>query len=642
MQLDPTTIAPRESSSKHSKPRNDSKLDDPLAKVSVAALDFSFQVKHPKKRNSMVKLLDQVTFVASPGEVVVILGASGSGKTTLLNCISKRAVGGEREGEILFNGEELKSRRAVTRIVSYVAQEDTLLGGLTVAETLTFAARFYLGYSKEANANIKERINEVTEVLGLKECLHVIVPTSTQKGLSGGQVRRLSIAVEILASPPIILLDEPTSGLDAVSATKVMELLQTLARLGHTIVTTVHSPSSHVFNQLFDKCLLLCKGGRTAYFGSIEGAVEFFDSVGYECPNHFNPAEFYIDMISDDFDLDVYPKQPSDVKEFIDAFKSSEGLKKIEVSIIAEKKGMGRALSIADITEAADDSPVASSTHHLARHQAGLISNTITLTHRGLLQLYRNPSVIILRAVMYVILAIFLGILFFEKGNQTNDLNILAQTSLMFCTPAFFLFMTISVVPAVSFNTAVYKRETLNGAYSPLPYVISVLLTQIIIGTFIVSICAAVVVGQMAQVRNFWIYFLGLWVNLFVAECFVCFACALIPNFLIAILFVAGFFAGEIATCGFFLTFEEIPWYFRWLGYITHLRYSFRFFMRNQYEDMGTLNSYQYQTGVDVIEFFGMNEDGVKSLGIDVGIILGMGIYFLFLFWGVLMLQQRK
>ena len=152
-----------------------------------------------------------------------------------------------------------------------MTQEDLLLGTLSVRETITYSALLRLPTTLS-----KEEIDGVVEAtimeMGLQDCADGLVGNWHLRGLSGGEKKRLSIALEILTRPRLLFLDEPTSGLDSASAFFVIQTLRNIARDGRTVISSIHQPSSEVF-ALFDDLFLL-SGGQTSYFGPAKMAVE--------------------------------------------------------------------------------------------------------------------------------------------------------------------------------------------------------------------------------------------------------------------------------------------------------------------------------------------------------------------------------
>lgn len=152
-----------------------------------------------------------------------------------------------------------------------MTQEDTLLGTLTVRETIAYSANLRLPSSmakEEANDIVEETIME----MGLEDCADGIVGNWHLRGISGGEKKRLSIALEILTKPSLLFLDEPTSGLDSAAAFFVIQALRCIAHDGRTVISSIHQPSSEVF-ALFDDLFLL-SGGQAVYFGESKMAAE--------------------------------------------------------------------------------------------------------------------------------------------------------------------------------------------------------------------------------------------------------------------------------------------------------------------------------------------------------------------------------
>ena len=166
---------------------------------------------------------------------------------------------------------------------AYVQQQDLFIATLTVREHLVFQAlvRMDQSISDEQKAL---RINEVMKELSLEKCADNLVggTLSTGKGISGGELKRLAFAVEILTNPSIMFCDEPTSGLDSFMAANLVTYLNKMASAGRTIVCTIHQPASDVFN-LFQN-LLLMADGRVAYMGPTQNALNYFNVLGMQCP----------------------------------------------------------------------------------------------------------------------------------------------------------------------------------------------------------------------------------------------------------------------------------------------------------------------------------------------------------------------
>lgn len=259
------------------------------AKIQETFRRFSRAGKRSEK--SIKNILTNVDADFPAGSVSAIIGGSGSGKTTALNVLAERMSGNifRATGDKHFNGDpRLSSIRS-----AYVMQQDILLPTLTVRETLRFAADLRLPdlRRKEDRWQIVE---DVILELGLKECADTKIGTSVKRGCSGGEKRRTSIGVQLLANPSVLFLDEPTTGLDATSALQIVQTLRDLARKGRTIIVSIHQPRSEIW-RLLDRVLLLSHGSPL-YSGEIDSVLPYFKGHGFEIPPLVNPAEFLIDL----------------------------------------------------------------------------------------------------------------------------------------------------------------------------------------------------------------------------------------------------------------------------------------------------------------------------------------------------------
>lgn len=235
-------------------------------------------------------ILNGVTGVVQPGEILAMLGPSGSGKTTLLTALGGR-LGGHLHGSITYNGKVFSN--AMKRKTGFVTQEDVLYPHLTVTETLVFTALLRLPDSFTKEEKIVHA-NAVMSQLGLNKCKDSIIGGPLLRGISGGEKKRVSIGQEMLINPSLLFLDEPTSGLDSTTAQRIVSTLWELASGGRTVVMTIHQPSSRIY-YMFHKVLLLSEGSPL-YFGKGSEAMEYFSSIGYAPRMAMNPSDFILDL----------------------------------------------------------------------------------------------------------------------------------------------------------------------------------------------------------------------------------------------------------------------------------------------------------------------------------------------------------
>ncbi|KAI8892788.1 P-loop containing nucleoside triphosphate hydrolase protein [Globomyces pollinis-pini] len=273
-------------------------------RLELKTTKFSFGSLKPI--NTSKVLLNDISVEFPAASLSIIMGASGTGKSTLLSVLCAKSIktgalsSVDRSGRILFNGNELKDPSKVAAICNFVQQsDDHLLPALTCRETLIYAARLRLP-SDWSNKQKDQRADEIIRILGLKHCENTVVGNEIVKGLSGGEKRRLSIGIQMIADPSVLVIDEPTSGLDAFTAMQIMNQLKEIASSGRTIICSIHQPGTEIF-AMFDSVMLLCNGGRVVYSGPSDSIVSYFGSQKFEIPKFCNPADFILDISSMDF-----------------------------------------------------------------------------------------------------------------------------------------------------------------------------------------------------------------------------------------------------------------------------------------------------------------------------------------------------
>lgn len=236
------------------------------------------------------KILKGVSGVVHPGEMVALMGPSGSGKTTLLTALGGR-LGGQLDGSITYNGRPISN--SMIRNIGFVTQDDVLYPHLTVTETLFYTALLRLPNTFTRKQKMAQA-QAVMEELGLVVCRNSIIGGPLLRGVSGGERKRVSIGQEMLINPSLLLLDEPTSGLDSTTAQRIVSTLSEMAKVGRTVLMTIHQPSSSLFYS-FHKLLLLTDGS-TVYFGKAAEAMDYFLGIGYAPLVPMNPADFLLDL----------------------------------------------------------------------------------------------------------------------------------------------------------------------------------------------------------------------------------------------------------------------------------------------------------------------------------------------------------
>lgn len=214
--------------------------------------------------------LHHFSFNLESGQLVAIMGGSGVGKSTLLGIMNGSIE--PDQGTIRVNGYPLQSPEA-RQLIGFVPQDDLLIEELTVYQNVWFTAR--LCFARLTDQEIEERVNTVLKELDLQEIKELEVGSPIRKTISGGQRKRLNIALELIREPAILYLDEPTSGLSSSDSEKVIMLLKEQTHRGRLVVVNIHQPSSEIY-KLFDRLWLLDRGGFPIYDGNPIEAITYF------------------------------------------------------------------------------------------------------------------------------------------------------------------------------------------------------------------------------------------------------------------------------------------------------------------------------------------------------------------------------
>lgn len=421
---------------------------DEVRTVSIRLNSYTLDIQ---KRNasfmktSRLSILKPLNTTFEPGVLNVIMGPSGSGKTSLLNLMARRLHSSlwtryESRGQIYFNGA-IPSERVIRSICSYVCQDDdALLPYLTVRENLHFAAGLRLP-AHMSRTEKRQRAESVLLKMGLRDCADNLIGSDMVKGISGGEKRRVTIAIQILTDPRVLFLDEPTSGLDAFTASSIVEVLRGLAQEGRTLVLTVHQSRSDLF-QYFQNVLLLARGGSSVYAGKGSLMLSHFSSLGFSCPTTTNPADFALDLITVNLQSES---------------KESKSREKVQ-SLILEW----------DNTQ-----PLITTASHIATPaELGSLARSMTpfriafpiLLHRSFINFRRNPPSIVARTTQVLGYSICLTLFFAPLKSDYYSV----QTRMGFIQefgPLYFVGMlqNVAVYPD---EKAVFYREHDDNAYS--------------------------------------------------------------------------------------------------------------------------------------------------------------------------------
>ena len=574
------------------------------------------------------------------GELTAIMGPSGCGKTTLLECLAGKRQAGV-SGDITFTGcRDVK--------LSFISQNDEMLSHLTVRESLMFASKlknfpgsgskdaryrrqeskassiFSLDIvpndlivgsnaaygrsggkkkgNKRANQSAKSPpfnheaiVQKLLDQFGLNVCADVRVANC-----SGGQLKRLSIAQELVSKPNLLILDEPTSGLDSASCFQCIELLQqlTLQRASDedeplAVVATIHQPSARVFS-MFKKVIFLSVTGRCIYEGSPTDLIAHLSSVGLVCPAFNNPADYMLEVASGDYGIEYIRKLADATTE-----KSYEKLEETMTIVTYEKNS---SISSASSVSTSCSSDIHSLHKRLNnRKHLPFFSHIGLLFHRTLLSIIRDPNLTALRFVSHIVVAVFIGILYgkkvgaasgcppaYDMDNMMNiqkhvydDIIASSENTANFFFAAMFVMFGAMLPTVLTFPSElnVFMKERSNGWYHSRTYFLAKTMADVPMQLFFPIVYGVIIYLLSGQLFDYWRF------AMFLAILILTGLCAQSHGLLISALFVhdpsAAVYVGPMTTipfllfAGFFVRIKTMPGFFVVFSYISYVRYAF-------------------------------------------------------------------
>ncbi|MCU0443398.1 MAG: ATP-binding cassette domain-containing protein [Microscillaceae bacterium] len=216
--------------------------------------------------------LREMSISETQGKLIGIMGGSGAGKTTLMNALS--GIETPSGGSVKINGIDIhQDKKKIEGVIGFIAQDDLLIEELTVYQNLYYNAK--LCFDKLSEKDIHDKVMNTLDSLGLEHIKHITVGNVLNKKISGGQRKRLNIALELIREPAVMFVDEPTSGLSSKDSQNVIDLLKELSLKGKLIFVVIHQPSSDIY-KTFDKMIILDKGGYLIYYGNPIEAIVYF------------------------------------------------------------------------------------------------------------------------------------------------------------------------------------------------------------------------------------------------------------------------------------------------------------------------------------------------------------------------------
>ncbi|MDH5365518.1 MAG: ATP-binding cassette domain-containing protein [Cyclobacteriaceae bacterium] len=436
--------------------------------------------------------LRDVNISEGPGKLIGIMGASGAGKTTLLNVLA--GIEKPTEGELLINGYNIHTQEdKVQGVIGYIAQDDLLIEELTVYENLYYNAK--LCFANMSEDELDERVMNVLTSLGLDQRKDLKVGSVLDKTISGGQRKRLNIALELIREPAIMFVDEPTSGLSSRDSENVIDLLKELSLKGKLIFVVIHQPSSDIY-KMFDKMYIMDTGGYPIFYGNPIHAVTHFkevtrqvDSQRGQCETcgNVNPEQIF--NIIEAKVVDEYG-QLTNKRKMSPPQWNEQYLKKFKIDKIEDvKEEPPQSLNI-----------------------PSKIKQTIIFTVRDTLSKLSNKQYLLINLLEAPLLAIILAFIIRYKSSPAGDEYIfrfnenIPAFMLMSIVVALFMGLTVSAEEIIR-DRKILKRESfLNLSWNS--YLFSkllILFTMSAIQTFMFVLIGNLILEIQGMTFSFWL-----------------------------------------------------------------------------------------------------------------------------------------
>ncbi|KAK2387549.1 ABC-2 type transporter family protein [Trifolium repens] len=615
-----SSISPSSSSFHHSPPHTSYKLSIKNLTYTLhpykTIIPFSFSFSHFTQKPHPINILKSVSFVARTSEIVAVVGPSGTGKSTLLKIIAGRVKDKDFNPKtISINDQPMSTPSHLRKICGFVSQEDNLLPLLTVKETLLFSAKFRL---KEMTPKERElRVENLMQELGLFHVQDSFVGDEENRGVSGGERKRVSIGVDMIHNPPILVLDEPTSGLDSTSALHVIELLSSMVKSKQRIVIlSIHQPSYRIL-QYISKFLILSHGS-VVHNGSLESLEKTISNLGYHIPLQLNALEFSMEIIQslEDSSTSSSVVVADENETCFPSYMWQE-----------EEKGYEKDQSFGN------DCYVN-------------MMEILFLCSRFWKIIYRTKQLFLARTMQALVGGFGLASVYI-KVRKDED-GIAERLGLFAFSLSFLLSSTVEALPIYLQERTVLMKEASRGAYKISSYMIAntfVFLPFLFVVSTLFAVPVYWIVGLNPSISSFIFFTFVVWLIVLMASSLVLFLSSVSPDFISGNSLICTVLGAFFLFSGYFIPKESIPKYWLFMYYVSLYRYPLDALLTNEYWNVGNecfsqgSSSKCLITGFDVLKSRGIDKD---NRWMNVGIMVGFFVFYRLLCWVILARKASK
>lgn len=562
-------------------------------------------------------VLKNVSFQAKPWEILAIVGPSGAGKSSLLEILAGKHS--PQSGTVLVNHKPV-DKAQFRKLSGYVTQKDTLFPLLTVEETLMFSAKLRLKLPQE---QLCSRVKSLIKELGLDHVAGTRIGDDRVRGISGGERRRVSIGVEVIHDPKVLILDEPTSGLDSTSALQIIDMLKVMADTrGRTIILSIHQPGFRIV-KLFNSLLLLANGS-VLHHGTSDLLGVNLRLMGLELPLHVNVVEFAIESI------DTIQQQQKCEPVQVETPRQLIQLKKGDDEAGESRNGKFTLQQLFQQSKVIDEETIYDAGMDFTCDFANSrLRETMILTHRFSKNIFRTKELFACRTIQMLVSGLVLGSIF---CNLKDDLEgALEKVGLFAFILTFLLSSSVEALPIFLQEREILMKETSCGSYRVSSYAIAnglVYLPFLLILAILFTMPLYWLVGLNRNILAFLHFLLLIWLILYTANSVVVCFSALVPNFIVGNSVISGVIGSFFLFSGYFISKNEIPNYWIFMHYISLFKYPFEGFLINEFSNSGKCLEYLLgacvKSGEDVLreEGYGGESNRWKNVGVTVCFIM--------------------
>ncbi|XP_011022930.1 PREDICTED: ABC transporter G family member 5-like [Populus euphratica] len=550
-------------------------------------------------------VLKDVYCKAKPWEILAIVGPSGAGKSSLLEVLAGKLT--PQSGSIIVNQNPI-NKAQFKKFSGYVTQKDTLFPLLTVEETLMFSAKLRLRLPQD---QLSSEVKFLMHELGLDHVAMTRVGDDRIRGISGGERRRVSIGVDVIHDPEVLILDEPTSGLDSTSALQIIDMLKLMAETrGRTIILSIHQPGFRIV-KLFNSVLLMANGS-VLHHGTVDQLGVNLRTMGMQFPLHANVVEFALESI------DTVQQQRKVLRQetqpqLLSSSTTKSRQKKVEVG--ESRSGKFTLQQLFQQSKVVDEESIDFGFDFPLGFANSRLQETLILTHRFSKNIFRTKELFACRTIQMLISGLVLGSIFYNLKDDLTGAE--ERVGLFAFILTFLLSCTTEALPIFLQEREILMKETSCGSYRVSSYVIAnglVYLPFLLILAILFTIPLYWLVGLNPNFMAFMHFLLLIWLILYTANSVVVCFSALVPNFIVGNSVISGVMGSFFLFSGYFISKRGMPNYWIFMHYISLFKYPFEGFLINEFSNPGKCLQYMFGkcmvSAEDLLREEGYGEDG--------------------------------